>query len=475
MPILKLPPVVKTSISVFLVGVMGLLATGCASGTSSQAVNYPIRVWRFNQSVDPFRDTFNQFQTAHSNVTISYQNHTLDSYELDALASLASQTGPELWSIPSDWISDEQDRLVALPDNFFGEPSQNNNQTATDRVKKLYPPDVATSLIGTDNKVYGLASNFDLLRLYYNPDLFSQSFNSYQRSLGSSPSDSQIRPVQELLSAPGKTWDQILKQIPYLTRKSGGSITHSAIALGGADNTPDAQDVLALLMYQNGTEITSSDHTRTLFNTQQGTPSGTRVRPGENALSFYSSFAVPNNANYTWNPSLPQAMDAFGQGEVAMVIAYANFGSQLKSKYPQFQFSTADVPQINTTDAPVHLGRFSADTVTKAASSVNAGLSLLHETEQAIVVNNLARESKLRSPLLSTLTSQANDDAQSKAILTTRTVYKKNHTQFDASFLQMIRDVVQNGATPAGALDVGAQKINEILTPRLQAATPKPS
>lgn len=472
MHVKPLPHKLKTGLSVVLVGVMGLLATGCASNGSSQATVYPIRVWRYNQDIDPLRDTFNTFEKTHSNANISYERHTLDSYELDALASLASQTGPELWTFPSDWMDDERSRLVPLPDNYFGDPSSNKGKVAADVIKEIYPPSVANTLLGTDGKAYGLATDFDLIQLYYNPNLLSQSYNDYVKSLGKNPPYAQTKPVQQLLSSAPKTWSTLLEQVPYITQKNGTSITRSAIAMGSADNVPVAGDTLSLLMEQNGVDILNSDHSRTLFNTQQQTPSGATVRPGENALDFFTSFALPGRANYTWNPSLPDALDAFAQGKVAMVIAYTDFGKQLKAKYPQFNYQTGPVPQINTTDTPVFLGRFSVDAVTKAASSQLLALQLLYQTDQPNPSNNLANAAKLRSPLLKTLTAAANNDALSKSILTAKTVYKVNHTQFDADFLQMIRDVSQNGATPAGALDVAAQKINDILNPPLSSPTP---
>lgn len=455
-------PAVKTGLSVFLVGVMGLLATGCASSTS-QATIYPIRVWRYNQDVDPLRTVLNQFQGDYPNTVVTYENKSLDSYELNSLSSLASQTGPELWSFPNDWMGDEQSRLAIVPPDFFGPLKDNNGANAAAKIKQLYTADIANTLVGNDGNLYGFATNFDLLTLYYNDELFSQGVSNFQKTLGDSYDDTQYRPVQQLLSSPPATWSQVLQQIPYLTQKNGQTITTSAIALGTADNLPAAEDTLALLMYQNGTDITSSDHTRVLFNTQQNTPSGAIVRPGEKALSFFTSFAQPNSPNYTWNPSLPQALDAFGQGKVAMVLAYKDFGKKLEAKYPQMKFQTAPAPQINITDKAVNFGRYSIDTVTKAASNPNLALQLLYQIDKTDSASTLASESSMISPLVASL-QQDNHDT-SKQVLSARTLYKKNHTQFDADFLQMIRDVSQNGASASGAMDVAAQKINDLLTP----------
>ena len=166
---------------------------------------------------------------------------------------------------------------------------------------------------------------------------------------------------------------------------------------------------------------------------------------------------------------MPQAIDAFGQGKVAMVIGYADFGAQLKSKYPRFTFDSAAIPQISGTAKPVTVSRFTVDSVTKGASSISLSEKLLSEQDSTEVSADLAKSVNLRSPSLKNLVSAT--DFQSQAVLNTRVVYKKHHLDFDTAFLQMIRDVSQNGFPPATAIDQGSAKINTLLSP----ATPRPT
>jgi len=78
----------------------------------------------------------------------------------------------------------------------------------------------------------------------------------------------------------------------------------------------------------------------------------------------------------------------------------------------------------------------------------------------------MASEQHLHTPYLADLTSEAdNGDGIAKNILTGRTVFKKNRTQFDAAFRDMIIDVTQNHGVPSTSLDVAIQKINNLLSP----------
>jgi ABC-type glycerol-3-phosphate transport system substrate-binding protein len=219
---------------------------------------------------------------------------------------------------------------------------------------------------------------------------------------------------------------------------------------------------------QNGGKIVSTDRRNALFHIPETTPAGVSVRPGENALDFFTSFARPDHPNYTWNPSMPQALDAFGQGKVAMVVAFSDFGRNLKIKYPKFNFNTVAVPQISVAPLqdPVNLIRFNTEVVTKTADNSTLAFNFLKTYTDKSDANRIAKaypSFKLISPFLDTL---KNDQTNyfNKQVLTGKAVYKKNREQFDQDFRQMAIDVTQNGLTPDKALDAAAEKINVLLT-----------
>lgn len=443
--------------------VVGLSATACGTTPTTTAKKPLVRIWRVDQPEDVVKDMEVTFLETNSTVSVSYKQKSLAGYELSALKSLTARTGPDVWSIPSDWLGDHFNRLTAFPDSMFAKEGVSNPPKTADYLKDFYPQGILDAITNpTDGKVYGLPTGVDTLRLYYNPDVFSQGLAEYRKSLGDAADDDKYQPVRNLLSRPPATWSELVDQVKYLTKRDGNTIQRSAIAMGTADNTPNTADFLQLLILQNGGKVVSTDHKNALFHIPETTPAGVSVRPGENALDFLASFANPNKPTYSWNPSMPQAVDAFGQGKVAMVIAFSDFGKELKVKYPRLTFEVTSVPQISVSplQEPVNLLRFWAETVPSVADTPNAALAFARL--EARNADSLGAQAGLGSPLLATLKA---DDKEfpNRQILTGKTVFKKNRDQFDANFRQMIIDVTQNGLTPSQALDSGAEKINLLL------------
>lgn len=458
---------------VLLVGVFGLLATGCSLGGSNNTAapkQVKVRIWRVNQDVDPIRDIMDQFMSDNPNIKVTYQKNKLDNYEFNSLKSLAGRLGPDIWSIPNDWIGDYQDQIQPLPDNFFITDQNKNPGKPVDYVKKLYPAGILEQIISTDGtKVYGMPTNVDTLQLYYNPDLFSTASSEFVNSKGDNAPDSVIDPVTSLLAKPPATWDNLVEQAKYITKRNGPTVTRGTIALGTADNIPNAEDVLQLLMLQNGAKIISDDHKSPLFHVAQGTPSGGQVRPGEKALDFFASFSNPSKSTYSWNPSMPQALDAFAQGKVAMVIGYTDFAKQLAIKYPDFSYQVAAIPQISAAQSPVNFIKFSVETVTKTADSANAAFAFLKQYTDSNTAGSLAQERGIYSPYIASFDLSV---FQEKQITTGKAIYKLNHNQFDGVFRQMIIDVSQNGISTGDAIKGGADKIDELISPPIASPTP---
>lgn len=468
---------VRVPLTLGLLFSFGLLATGCGS-TTTTAKTVNLRIWRLNQNEDILKSTiaeFNKLYSSQAKFNIVYTKRSSGEYELDSLKSLAAKTGPDVWSIPDDWLGDHTNRIVYLPDNFFY-PRDKNNKVASegtspvDQVKKIFPAGIANHITGRvlDGKnykevVWGMPLNVDSLRLYTNDALLDNAYNEFKESLGKNPKAEVYNPVKSLLSKAPTTWQELVEQERYITKQSNGSFERSTIALGTADNIPNSADILQLMMLQNGTKIVSDDHTTPQFHIPSTTPVGVSVKPGELALDFFSSFSNPNKETYTWNPSMPEALDAFGQGKVAMVIAFSDFKEQLAVKYPKLKYTAGAVPQNSTVDDPINLIRFDLETVTKAADNISAAQAMLRLYTDSSTAASIASERKLLSPYLETL-NKKKDDVYNKAVLTGVAVYKKSRTLFDEAFRQMILDTSQNGLTSEQSIAKGADAIDNILS-----------
>jgi maltose-binding protein MalE len=462
----------RTAGTFSLLIVAGVLATGCSKKqpTATTTNQILVRIWRVDQSQDVLKAKMQQFMEKNKsqNVVVSYDQRKSETYELDALKSLAARLGPDIWSVKNDWIGDHTPRFTPLPDNYYYPKDSKGNKATTgtspaEQVKNIYPAGISEQLIGTDGKsVYALPTAVDSLRMYVNMEMLSTAAQEYRKSLGDKARSEDYTPVQQLLSNPATTWLDLTEQAKYITRRNGNDIQRSAIALGTADNVRNAQDILQLLIMQNGAQIVSSDRRNALFHIPTTTSSGVSVRPGELALDFFTSFANPNKATYTWNASMPQNIDAFGQGKVAMIIGYSDIDAQLKIKYPKMNYKIAPVPQKSATEQAVNMLSFTVEGVTKTANNTGAAFAFLSTYTDLETTKNIASQAKLLSPYLSDLNNSATDPFVKK-VLTGKAVFKRSRTQFNEIFSQIIRDVNQNGLPSSQALDAGAESINKLL------------
>lgn len=458
---------------VALLIVLGLLATACGnspSGTSGDGIQ--VRIWRYNQPKDVMTREMTSFETKNRSkgVKVTYTEYTplKDQYELDTLKSLSARTGPDIWSLPNDWLGDHIPRIKPLPDNYFFPKDSKGKRAETgpapaDHLKTLFPTGITEQLIGTDGKtVYGLPTNVDTLQLYVNTDILRQAYNDYKNSLGRDAKNEELAPIQQLLSKAPLTWVDLVEQGKYVTKIEEDGITRATVALGTADNIPNAVEILQLLMLQNGSDIVGRDRRTAVFDATITSPSGTSVKPGTDALTFYTSFADPDSSAYTWNASMPEAAEAFCNGNLAMMFGFQDMDTVLKTKCPKLRFTVAGVPQVSPVDNPVGLIKFAVEAVTQTANNSAAAFAFMEEYTTSSKASSLASQAKLTSPYLLTLEKKKDDPIVSQ-ILHGKAVYKRARQEFDAAFRMMIINVNQNGDDADSTVRGGADQITKLL------------
>ena len=442
-----------------LMVLFGLSATGCTKKSTSSTAAPTVKIWRYNQDYDAYKKIIDDFQKKLSGSIISYANNGGSDYEQKAVNSLAAKKGPDIWSIPNEWIGDNEDKTLPLPDKFFKD-SKGKYLNTVDEVKKNFPKGIWEQLIRSDGKIVGMPSSVESLVLYYNEDLFSEAFDDYKKA--HKDEDIDTTPVKQVLKQAPKTWNDLVEQEKYITKIENDKIVRSTIALGTTNNLPYSNDILSLLMMQNGAKIIGDNRSDVLFNIPTTSPSGVTIWPGQLALEFYTSFSNPKDNKYTWNQSMPSALDAFGTGQVAMVIGYPELGQQIKEKYPKFSFSTTAIPQPSISSTPVNYIRFSIESVTVTSSNSTNAFNLLASYTDIDNQKSIPKEIKTYSAYQKTLESLSDNDFQASQILTGSTYYKKKHVQFDAEFNNMINSVVQNGISCQDAVTTASQAITKL-------------
>jgi multiple sugar transport system substrate-binding protein len=208
-------------------------------------------------------------------------------------SALAKGTGPDIFTFHNTWVPMFKNDLDALPATVMN---------PADYAKAFYP--VVASDLSYGNSIVGIPIGYDALTLYINQDIFDKSGKT-----------------------PPTTWDDLRATARELTIKDDqGVIVQSGVALGRTENVDNWQEILALLMLQNGVDLSN--------------PVG---KPAEDALTFFTLFS---SVDGVWDATLPTSTQAFAAGKLAMYIGPSWRAFEIKQTNPNLKFKTVAVPQL---------------------------------------------------------------------------------------------------------------------------------
>ncbi len=326
-----------------------LLSGGCKKKETGVVT---LTFWGINDKAEVLKPIIDDFQNTKKkqgiDVKINYVQKNPATYEFDSLNMIASGKGPDVWAIPNSWMTKHQNKLSSLTDRL--DTKIENYQY----VKENYPAEITSDNV-FNNQVYGLPIASDPLVVYFNKDLLQDATASVKNDAD-----------RQLLSGPPATWEDLVRIAKLNTQKQGNQITQAGVALGTAA-VPQASDILTLLMLQFGAQMTSDDYSSATFHTNVNKFGGDQF-PGAKALDFYTSFASPENENYSFSDSLGDAKKAFTEGKAALYIDYASKKSEISADNPQLKFDIAPLPQLKQTKNPVNLISYLSYTVPNVSS-----------------------------------------------------------------------------------------------------------
>lgn len=157
-------------------------------------------------------------------------------------------------------------------------------------------------------QVYGFPLQFDSVAMFYNQQLLDEAG----------------------ILTPPKTWEDIRKIIPKLTLLDDkGNVIRAGAALGRGSNVPRMPEILRTILQQFQVPLTDTAGTQVLFSTAKGS---------QQVIEFAASFGNPTKTTYTWDGTLPSALDALAQGKVAIA-----FGTRADLLAVQQQTTGADI------------------------------------------------------------------------------------------------------------------------------------
>lgn len=233
------------------------------------------------------------YQKQAPHVKVTYVRQSPQDYRERLTSAMARGNGPDIFRFHNTWVPMLAGELATIPGEVIDEASFANTFYKT-----------ALQDLIANGKIIGMPLAIDGLGLYVNEEIFNAANISFPT-----------------------TWDELRRAAISLTAKDGeGNIEQAGVALGTVSNVDHWQDILSLMLLQNGVDFNNLSDKKT-----------------EDALSFYTIFAAIDKI---WDDSLPPSTSAFAAGKLAMYFAPSWRVFEVKTQNPSLSFKIIPVPQL---------------------------------------------------------------------------------------------------------------------------------
>lgn len=292
--------------SVVLLPAAAFVLSGCGKVTPP-AYRVDLEIWGTFDDSDAYQESLNAYQEvarAHLG-SISYRKKAPETYKEDLLNAFAEGNGPDVFLIRSSWLPLFKNLIVAAPEY----------QVSEKEFRDAFVDVVANDLV-VDGKMYGAPLSVDSLALYYNKDLFNAAG----------------------ITTPPTTWEELITDARLLNSVDYyGNIRQSAVSLGTAKNINRSTDILLAMAGQYGLRGLPKGFSDDLSVSSEAM---------RNALTFYSGFSSIGSDRYSWNADQHYSIDAFYEGNLAMMVNYSWQIDAIRKKNAKLNFGVAPLPQL---------------------------------------------------------------------------------------------------------------------------------
>ena len=444
-----------------------LVSSGFGCKISSQATQdamKPITIvyWRVFDESDAFDDIITKYKALHPFVTIEYHKLRYEEYENALLNALAEDRGPDIFSIQSTWLKKYQTKLVPMPETItmaypvvkgtvqkeIVPELRTTNSLTMKELKDNFVDVVGKDVVLEDGKIYGLPLSVDTLAMYYNKDLFNNAG------------------ISQVPQYWNKEFLQDIKKLTKQDQKKG--LLQSGVALGGSSNINRYSDILSVLMMQNGA-VMMDDSGQVTFNRVPPYSKDSNYNPGLEALRFYTDFSNPVKESYAWNNEMPNSLEEFISGNLAIMFSYSYDLPTIKARAPKLNFSVAKMPQIEgEPPTNVNFANYWIEVVSKKSAHPNESWDFIQfitkETQAKSYLEKTKRPTALRS-LVGTQKSDNEIGVFADQVLTAKSWYRgKNAQAAEDAIKEMIDAVIKNGSEKIQEIiDTAAAKVQQTV------------
>lgn len=448
----------------FLLGIF-LISSGFGCKTTDQKTKQamtPITInyWRVFDGPDDFDQIIKAYQELHPFVTINYRKLRYAEYENELINALAEDRGPDIFSIHNTWVKKYQNKITPLPPQttmaypvlkgsikkeVVNELQTSNSLTPKD-IRDKFVDVVYNDVILEDGQIYGLPLSVDTLAMFYNRDLFNGA---------------------GIIEAP-VYWNQDFQQnVKKLTKQNTAKeLVQSGVALGGGANINRASDILSILMIQNGAVM--MENGRVQFNTVPNKPGfkENNYNPGLEALRFYTDFSNPGKEVYSWNEQMPNSLQMFTGGNLAIYFGYSYDLPTIKADAPKLNFSVAKLPQIEG-NPQMNFANYWVETVSKKSKYANEAWDFVQFMAREDQVISYLEKTKHPTALKALIPKQREDDeigVFADQVLTAKSWYRGlNPDIAEKAIIDMISLAAANYDRLINVINEGAARVQQSI------------
>ncbi len=436
-----------------LIPLIGLSCKGSGEIKREDLPRITLNYWRVFDEPRDFSDIITAFKQQYPHININIRKLRLEEYEDALLKALAEGRGPDIISIHNSWVRKYKNIITPMPASVTlpvtvteGRSTRTTLQTTTmNTVRDLRNNfvDVVLDDVVLDEKIYALPVSLDTLVLYYNRTLLTRAN----------------------IPTPPATWNDFKDQVKKLTlQNSRGEIIQAGVSLGTSRNINRAPDILAVLMMQNGTEMTNQRGSA-IFNQRPSFITDKNVLPGRDALQFYTDFASPAKEVYTWNEKMPESLEAFTTQKSAFFFGYNYHLPLIRSLAPGIDLGIAKLPQISETSPAINFANYWVETVTSQSKYQSEAWAFVQFAASPSQAFSFLKRSGKPTALRAIIANQRADDILAPfadQLLSSKSWYRgSNPSAAEEAFRTMIDQVILGSHTPEEAINLAVKKINE--------------
>lgn len=418
---------------IFSILVFGGVINIGGSNTQQQQVN--LAIWGPFTN-DTMADFVNNYNSNNSNVNLTYTYVNPDTVHTTLTEAIANGKSPDIVIFSNKNVFQDINKLYVTP--FTGYPERTYRDTYIDGAGAFL----------NDKGILLYPLVVDPMVVYYNKDIVAgQGF-----------------------IVPPNTWDSLSQSIHlFLKRDIKGSIIQSPIALGESTNVPYFKNILSSLFLQAGNNIVS-------FNINDGkyqeiidmaaSQDSNNASLAENALTYITSFSNPTNSLYSWNKSLPTALDSFVSGQSVFYIAPASELFTIQQKNPNINFDVLQIFQPKNQNRAITYGDFYGVGIIKNSKNVNTAYLTTQTMTGPDFVDYLSKKLSLppaRRDLLLKTPSDAYMSLFFKSALQSFTWIDPNTTKTNQIFADMMKNISSGAWQPSEALYNSGLSLNSLI------------